>query len=167
MAPKKSTAPIEPRFPSDRKLKELLKTVKSAEADKNEAVGRKGGLIASAVDKDHLDKKAWAWLCQAERMSALKGSTTLNHFLHYVAVLGLEERWKQQAEMFAREQTDPALRSARKEPEPLPGSFAEKVRQAKAAAGNGTGKPAPKPRRARKPKTIPVPAEVEATAPEG
>src|SRR6266566_2591942 len=41
-------------------FKRLCSQVKNAEGDKNEAVGRMGGLISSAVEKLHLHKGAFA-----------------------------------------------------------------------------------------------------------
>jgi hypothetical protein len=155
--PRKSEA-VKPsevmKVPSETRLKRLLREAKSADADKNEAVGRKGGLIASAVEKDGLDKKAWNWSSQLERASPNKGSTTLAHFLHYVRCLGLEEKWAEQLKMFEREETDPALAN-----QPKPGSFAAKVAQAREANGPATRRVTRRER--RKPLT---PEEVQAAA---
>lgn len=125
------------KVPSEGKLKALLRACKGADADRNEASGRKGSLISNAVERDHLDKKAWSYACALEKMSQQKGAITWSHLLHYVECLGLQEKFDQQEEMFARpeigeaeEEADVAAVSNGKGAKPpRAGSFAEKMKQ--------------------------------------
>jgi len=148
-ATKTDAQQIEMKFPADAKLKRLMSAVDAADADKNESVGRKGSLISQAVERDHLDKKAWADLCSYKRMSPIKARYRYRHFLHYLKVFGLEEAWDEQAEMF--EQPKAAA--------PKPDSFAEKVRQGADAVREQT-----RTTTLTNPKQTPSPAEIKRVA---
>jgi hypothetical protein len=131
-------------IPEEGKFKALVKQVTAAESDKNESVGRIGSLISQAVEKNHLDKKAFAMFRAMKRMSPSKYNTTKSHFDHYCEIWGLNELGSAQAELVERTETDPALKTAakgkkakaektpkaKKGTEPRPGSFAEKMKTA-------------------------------------
>lgn len=84
------------------KFKTLVRRLKSAESDKNEAVSAIGGVISAAVEKDHLDKRAFRLFRQLDRLEDNKLATTLAHFDYYRDIGGLDERAKAQGEMFKR-----------------------------------------------------------------
>ena len=114
---------------STPKLKSLIKNVKGAESDKNEAVGRVASLISNAVEKEHLDKWAFGVLRQLERKSRNKGSISWAQLCAYIQASGLQAEFDEQVEAFDESETGPdPLESATVKPRP--GSFAEKVREA-------------------------------------
>jgi hypothetical protein len=88
------------KLPSEGQLRSLMKQIRSAEADKNESVGRIGSLISNAVERQHVDKKALSILRSLERQSLQRGDTTWRHLLHYVRATGLLDKWAQQGVMF-------------------------------------------------------------------
>lgn len=90
------------KVPSEVILKKLVRALKGHEADKNEAVGNMGSLIAQAVEKHHLDKRAFRMANTLGRLEDHKLAITYFHLLHYLEVLGVPERAKAQEEMFAR-----------------------------------------------------------------
>jgi hypothetical protein len=105
MAKRKTTAKADDdgvamKVPSQGKFRSLMKQIKAAEADKNESTGRIGSLIANAVERDHLDKKALAILRTLERASPQRGALTWAHLQRYVEIYGLNELWSRQGEMF-------------------------------------------------------------------
>lgn len=87
---------------SESAFKSLLSKIKGAEADKNEAVGSIGSAISNAVEKNHLDKKAFSLFRTLQRMSDNKLATTIAHFDHYREIGGLDERAANQEQMFER-----------------------------------------------------------------
>jgi hypothetical protein len=91
------------RLPSGGQLRSLMKQIRSAEADKNESVGRIGSLISNAVERQRVDKKALSMLRALERQSLMKGRTTWEHLLHYVREYGLLEKWGSQERLFEDE----------------------------------------------------------------
>lgn len=127
-------------IPSETKFKTLVKQVTAAESDKNESVGRIGALISNAVEKDYLDKKAFAMFRAMKRMSPGKYRITKAHFDHYCASWGLDEAAEAQGELVTPEEDSPALAAPKKTKaaktkkngtaEPRPGSFAAKMREA-------------------------------------
>lgn len=120
--------------PAEAAFKSLINKITDAEKDKNDAVGRVGGLISAAVDKIHVDKKALSVFRSLKKMSNRKLATTLLHLEHYCEIGGLNDRATEQGELVGREQelaeakieTIPAGRQSKKtaakkaaaEPEP-------------------------------------------------
>jgi hypothetical protein len=93
---------------SERDFIALYKAVKSAKADKNEAVGRHGSLIAQAVEKKHLHKRAWALFQKLDALEANQLAETWWHLEQMIMLGGLDQRMKQQLEMFDRDNLKPA-----------------------------------------------------------
>lgn len=89
--------------PSEEQFKKLVRSVKSNESDKNEAAGAIGQAVNKAIEKNHLDKKAFAIFRQLDRLSDMKLSTTLSHLEHYCEIGGLNARCEQQGELIDRE----------------------------------------------------------------
>ena len=83
-------------------FRSLVRSIKSFEKDRNEAAGNIGSKVRNAVEKHHLDKKAFSLYSMLERMSDNKLATTLAHFDHYREIGGLDERAAKQSEMFER-----------------------------------------------------------------
>jgi hypothetical protein len=104
-----------PQLPSEAMIKRLLREAKGCDADRHEASGRKGSLIANACERNHLDRKAFAMAMAAERASVQKGYTTHLHYLHYIRAMGLIERWAEQAEMFERPEVTETAETAETE----------------------------------------------------
>jgi hypothetical protein len=104
---KKRAEPVKPSevmdAPSEKQFAALLRAVKSHEADKNEAVGSLGAVIKNAVEKQHLDRKAFGIFRGLARMSDRKLATTMAHLEHYLEIGGLNERVTRQGDMVGRE----------------------------------------------------------------
>jgi hypothetical protein len=80
-------------------FKKLVKAVENAEADKNEAVGSIGSLVANAIEKKHLHKKAFSIYRGLKRLSDAHLALTLSHLDHYREIGGLDERASRQMEL--------------------------------------------------------------------
>ena len=77
---------------SETKLRKLVKQKDSARKQTSEINGAIGGTIADAVEKDNLDKVAFAMACRLDRMSPEKLNTTLPALLFYIDALKLEDK---------------------------------------------------------------------------
>lgn len=88
--------------PTEKQFTALVRAVKSHEADKNEAVGSLGATIKNAIEKQHLDRKAFGIFRGLLRMSDKKLATTLAHLEHYCEVGGLNARVEAQPDMVGR-----------------------------------------------------------------
>jgi hypothetical protein len=91
------------QVPSEQQFKALMRAVKNADADINDAQSTKSELVKKAVDKQHLDRDAFSIFQKLNRKSDKKLATTLAHLLHYVEVGGLNERIERQGELIGRE----------------------------------------------------------------
>jgi hypothetical protein len=104
---KKRAEPVKPSetlaVPNEKQFAALVRAVRSHEADKNEAVGSLGAAIKNAVEKQHLDRKAFGIFRGLMRMSDKKLATTLAHLEHYCSIGGLTERAARQGDMIGRE----------------------------------------------------------------
>lgn len=128
---------------SEQAFRKLHSAVKSAEADKNESVGRTGSLIAQAVEKHNLNKKAYNWFRQLDRTSNNKLADLVDQFQHLCEIGGINKRIAEQQEMFSAtergtvasepppdDDEEVTAKPAVTTPVPRAGSFAEKMRQA-------------------------------------
>lgn len=89
--------------PSEKQFTTLIRAVKGHEADKNEVLGGLGATIKNAIDKQHLDRKAFAIFRGLMRMSDKKLTTTLAHLDHYIEIGGLNARILSQPDMIGRD----------------------------------------------------------------
>ncbi len=87
----KSSAPVR-KVPSEGVLKSLLRTKRRTAEAANEANADYGTAVRSAVEKHALDKKAWGFAVQLDKMEPEKLACTLDHLNHYIEVLGLQKR---------------------------------------------------------------------------
>lgn len=88
----KVTQTSDVKTPGKGKLLQLLKDKRQAReytAETNGAVAQK---IADAVANYNLDKKAFGWLSQLDRMELERAKSIYDNFLHYVEVCGLGEK---------------------------------------------------------------------------
>lgn len=74
------------------KLKNLLKAAMSAAQDSHEITSSLGGKIASAVENDHLHKKAFGTLRMMNKMTPERLSDYWDTLQFYVDISGLGER---------------------------------------------------------------------------
>lgn len=84
--------PAPERAPSRAKIRSLLTSSRSATENMNEIKDSLGGQISDAVENHGLQKKAFGWIKQLDRMSPEKISDVMTHFLYYFDVSGLRER---------------------------------------------------------------------------
>ncbi len=82
-------------------FKKLCSAVHNATADADEARAQIGGLISAAVEKRHLDKKAFAFYRVLNKMSDVKLATTRAHLLYYLEIGGIDERCERQGQLLA------------------------------------------------------------------
>jgi ribosome-binding protein aMBF1 (putative translation factor) len=80
------------KVPSEGILKSLLRTKRRTAETANEANSDYGTAVRSAVEKHALDKKAWGFAVQLDKMEPEKLARTLDHIEHYIDVLGLQAR---------------------------------------------------------------------------
>lgn len=103
---KKKAEPVKPSetmtVPTEKQFSVLVRAVRSHEADKNEAVGNLGATIKNAIDKQHLDRKAFGIFRGLMRMSDKKLATTMAHLEHYCEIGGLNKRAEAQGDMIGR-----------------------------------------------------------------
>ena len=74
------------------KLKKLVKAKENARKQTSEINGDIGDMIADAIEKDNLDKVAFAMATRLDRMSPEKLWVTLPALLYYIDELGLKEK---------------------------------------------------------------------------
>ncbi|SRR5258706_13357735 len=91
------------KVPSAKEFTTLVRAVKNADADINDAQGAKSGLIRKAVEKQHLHKKAFSTFQTAARLSNKALSEYMAHLEHYFEVGGLNARASEQLDMIGRE----------------------------------------------------------------
>lgn len=94
---KKPTAPapapaITRQLTNEKDLNTLLKRCESHRKQTAELTGELAGLIAIAVEKKFLHKKAFATIRVLSRMEPPKLREWLDHFDHYLEATGLQER---------------------------------------------------------------------------
>ena len=94
MAKKRKTGTEEAAQIGEKKLRQLLKEAKSASQDAHEITSSLGGKIASAVENDHLHKKAFATLRMLDKMTPEKLADYWDTLLYYMDISGLDERAK-------------------------------------------------------------------------
>ena len=87
------------------KLKKLLKEQRAGQNDMDEIRGSMGSAIATAVEKDNLDKKMFGWLKQLDRMTPEKLAYHLPNLFYMIDASGIGDR-AQQAQKLALEQPD-------------------------------------------------------------
>ena len=90
---------------SASKLKKLLKEQRAGQNDMDEIRGSMGNAIATAVEKDNLDKKMFGWLKQLDRMTPEKLAYHLPNLFYMIDASGIGDR-AQQAQKLALEQPD-------------------------------------------------------------
>ena len=90
---------------SASKLKKLLKEQRAGQIDMDEIRGSMGSAIATAVEKDNLDKKMFGWLKQLDRMTPEKLAYHLPNLFYMIDASGIGDR-AQQAQKLALEQPD-------------------------------------------------------------
>lgn len=79
---------------SEKKLRSLLASARSAQKDIDEIAGGIGSEIKQAVEKSHLHRKAFAVIKTLDRMEPEKLADFLDNFEHYLEISGLNERAK-------------------------------------------------------------------------
>ena len=79
---------------TERKLKDLMRAARSANKDTAEINGVLGKKISSAVENDHLHRKAFNVIKMLDRMEPEKLADFLDCFDHYLDISGIEERAK-------------------------------------------------------------------------
>jgi hypothetical protein len=77
---------------SERKLKQLIKDARTAYKDTRAIAGDFGQKIASAVEHDHLHRKAFSVAKTADRMEPEKLAEFLDALDYYLDASGLRER---------------------------------------------------------------------------
>ncbi len=77
---------------SERKLKQLMKDARTAYRDTREIAGGLGQKIASAIEHDHLHRKAFNVCKSADRMEPEKLAEFLDALDLYLDMSGLRER---------------------------------------------------------------------------
>jgi hypothetical protein len=87
-------------MPTTNDVVNLARRRKSAKKQQSELAGTIGEAIAQAVEKKHLDRKAFSLACQLDGMSDEKLSISYYHLLRYIDDLGIPERASAQANMF-------------------------------------------------------------------
>lgn len=102
MAPKKSKEPEETKEdvkPSEvrasigaKKLKSLMSAARSSAKDMSAISGTLGQKIAAAVENDHLHRKAFSVVRQADKLEPEKLAEFLDCLEHYLDISGLNER---------------------------------------------------------------------------
>jgi len=105
-------------FPTEKDFKNLVRKVKVAEGTKNEGVSEMGGIISDAVEKKHLDKRAFSIFRRLDRLDDDKLAICLAHLDHYRRIGLLDERASRQAELFQEAQAEEPERG--EEPEQTP-----------------------------------------------
>ena len=80
--------PITPQ----KKLRELLASHRAAKNDIDEIAGGLGSEIKTAVEKNHLHRKAFRVVLQADRMEPEKLADFLDNLDHYLEISGLRAR---------------------------------------------------------------------------
>jgi hypothetical protein len=78
----------------------LARRRKSAKKQQAELSGTIGEAIAQAVEKKHLDRKAFGLACQLDSLSDEKLAISYYHLLRYIDDLGIPERASAQGNMF-------------------------------------------------------------------
>ena len=120
-------AKLKLEFPTEKEFTNLCRKVKVAEGTKNEGVSEMGGAISDAVEKKHLDKRAFGIFRRLDRLDDDKLAICLGHLYQYIAYGKLQERADRQGKLFAEgEKRDPE-----RDPEP------EQTRRPRLAASNG------------------------------
>lgn len=100
---KNSPQPAVMAVPSEAEFGRIVRSVRSHEKDKDAAVGSLRQVIATGVEKHHLDKRAFAIFRSLAKLSNKQLATTLAHLDHYREVGGLEQRATEQEQMFNRD----------------------------------------------------------------
>lgn len=108
---------------SQNDLKNLLRSIKSLEGDKDESVGMIREKIGYAVEKKNLHKKAFATCRQLDKMEPEKLADYFDNLLAYMDLLGLDERIKSVQRLPLPEGREPAeTETPAAEPAPPEGS---------------------------------------------
>ncbi len=76
----------------ERKLRQLIKDARTAYKDVREIAGSFGAKVASAVEHDHLHRKAFSVCKTADRMEPEKLAEFLDALDYYLDASGLRER---------------------------------------------------------------------------
>lgn len=74
------------------KLVNLMKAKRGAAKDTGEINGRVGEMIASAVENQHLHRKAFGTIMQLDRMEPEKVADFLDNFHYYLDISGIQKR---------------------------------------------------------------------------
>lgn len=77
---------------NQKKLRSLLSSARSAQADITEIAGGMGEAIAKAVENDHLDRKAFNMVRALDKLEPDRLADVLENFEHYLDISGLNER---------------------------------------------------------------------------
>ncbi len=80
---------------SQQKLKALLASKRRATNDISEISGGLGSEIKTAIEENHLHRKAFGVICQLDRMEPEKLADFLDCFDHYLDISGLSDRAEQ------------------------------------------------------------------------
>lgn len=98
-------------FPKKSVLMRLAKEKRDARQKTQAISGEYGNSIAQAVEKDHLDRKAFSIAMQLDGMSDERLHITFHSLLNYMDELGITKRATAQEELFANgEDREPAGR---------------------------------------------------------
>lgn len=93
MAKKPEKTPTEEAHQiGQKKLKSLLAAARSAAEDSHEITSSLGGKIASAVENDHLHKKAFSTLRMMDKLTPEKLRNYWDTLEYYVDISGLGDR---------------------------------------------------------------------------
>ena len=87
-------------MPTTNDVVNLARRRKAAKKQQASLAGTIGEAIAQAVEKKHLDRKAFGIACQLDAMSDERLAITLPHLRRYIDDLKLDERASAQEEMF-------------------------------------------------------------------
>ena len=95
-------------MPTTNDVVNLARRRKSAKKQQAELAGTIGEAIAQAVEKKHLDRKAFGIACQLDGMADEKLAVSYFHLLRYMDDLGIPERATKQGDMFDSETAEAA-----------------------------------------------------------
>jgi hypothetical protein len=138
MAPRKPPEETEAEqstliFPKKTILEELAETKRTTTTRAQAATGKFGAAVKTAVESEHVDRKALGIALKLWAMEDDDLHVTLFHLMDYIKKLGITKRAMAQEEMFEEHKTDlAAVGSAGKKPR------GGKKADAKADAGNVT-----------------------------
>lgn len=94
--------------PSTNDVVNLARRCKALKKQGAEVTGQIGEMIAQAVEKKHLDRKAFGMARQLDAMSDDKLRVTYRHLLKYIDDLGVAKRATAQGDMFEEEDEEGA-----------------------------------------------------------